>query len=87
MTVKAELGSGSDTSPPDTSPPAAVSFFDPSLNEIRKRVFYQWARTCKRILEFGNSRKQEKLTESTSVDFVRLCVCRVISLLGSPVRH
>ncbi|KAI2727511.1 hypothetical protein CBS147326_2213 [Penicillium roqueforti] len=36
--VKTELES-------DTSPPAAVSFFDPSLNEIRKRVFYQWART------------------------------------------
>ncbi|KAJ5163832.1 uncharacterized protein N7500_005662 [Penicillium coprophilum] len=39
MTVKAESLEG------DTSPPAAVSFFDPSLKEVRRRVFYQWART------------------------------------------
>ncbi|EKV06737.1 MNNG and nitrosoguanidine resistance protein [Penicillium digitatum] len=29
----------------DTRPPGAVSFFDPSLKEVRQRVFYQWART------------------------------------------
>ncbi|KAJ5771765.1 hypothetical protein N7520_002294 [Penicillium odoratum] len=28
-----------------TGPPAPVGFFDPSLNEVRKRVFYQYART------------------------------------------
>ncbi|KAJ5188900.1 hypothetical protein N7491_005222 [Penicillium cf. griseofulvum] len=31
--------------PDDTSPPVAVSFFDQSLKEVRRRVFYQWART------------------------------------------
>ncbi|KAJ5773664.1 hypothetical protein N7457_008560 [Penicillium paradoxum] len=39
MTVKVE--SLTD----EYSPPAAVSFFDPSLKEVRQRVFYQWART------------------------------------------
>ncbi|CAI7617702.1 unnamed protein product [Penicillium glandicola] len=39
MTVKAESLDG------DASPPAPVSFFDSSLKEVRKRVFYQWART------------------------------------------
>ncbi|CAG7942264.1 unnamed protein product [Penicillium nalgiovense] len=39
MTVKVEALDG------DTSPPAAVSFFDPSIKEVRERVFYQWART------------------------------------------
>ncbi|KAJ5550588.1 hypothetical protein N7535_001469 [Penicillium sp. DV-2018c] len=32
-----------DDSPPQ--PPAAVSFFDPSLKEVRQRVYYQWSRT------------------------------------------
>ncbi|KAJ5960664.1 uncharacterized protein N7479_007814 [Penicillium vulpinum] len=38
MTVKAELDG-------EASPPAPVSFFDPSLKEVRQRVFFQWART------------------------------------------
>ncbi|KAJ5130074.1 uncharacterized protein N7515_006113 [Penicillium bovifimosum] len=29
----------------DDSPPAAVSFFHPSLKEVRKQVFYHWTRT------------------------------------------
>jgi hypothetical protein len=29
----------------DKIPPAPVSFFDSSLKETRRRVFYQWART------------------------------------------
>ncbi|KAJ5835249.1 hypothetical protein N7447_001275 [Penicillium robsamsonii] len=39
MTVKTESLNG------DTSPPAAVSFFDPALKEVRQRVFCQWGRT------------------------------------------
>lgn len=42
MTVKVELLDDG------TNPTAPVSFFDPSLKEVRQRVFYQWARTGKR---------------------------------------
>ncbi|CAI7637423.1 unnamed protein product [Penicillium crustosum] len=46
MTVKVEsLGDG-------TSPTAPVSFFDPSLKEVRQRVFYQWARTLLMLCVF-----------------------------------
>jgi hypothetical protein len=24
----------------------AVSFFDPALKQVRRRVYYQWCRTC-----------------------------------------
>ncbi|KAJ5209215.1 hypothetical protein N7449_003594 [Penicillium cf. viridicatum] len=39
MTVKVELLDDG------TNPTAPVSFFHPSLKEVRQRVFYQWART------------------------------------------
>ncbi|KAJ5579485.1 uncharacterized protein N7459_005470 [Penicillium hispanicum] len=29
----------------DAAPPAAVSFFDPALKDVRERVFFQWGRT------------------------------------------
>lgn len=82
MTVKVELLDDG------TNPIAPVSFFDPSLKEVRQRVFYQWARTCKQnIQNLELAECKMKLTEIISVNFMCLRVRRAISLLGSPIWH
>lgn len=60
---------------------APVSFFDPALKEVRRRVFYQWSRTGMEILFFKQRDFWAKLI-THSLHPMHIRAGRVVNLLG-----
>lgn len=53
---------------PEVEAVPAVSFFDPALKEVRRRVYYQWCRTCMlRYQPFGSALENFKLCNSVKL--------------------